>query len=361
MRLKIGLFAVLLLLLVAPVLAQDVDNLAAIMDSTLTAVEEEFPFVPGFSVAVVKDGAVIWSGGYGYADVEAGTPATADTLFPAASISKVVTAYAILGMADEGLIDLDAPVNSYLTRWQVTALGRNDPANVTIRRILSHTAGLSAEGYPGFAADAALPTLEEFLDGAGGDPVRMVISAGRTFMYSGGGYTVLQLLIEELSGMSYEDYMQSAVFEPLGMTNSTFVWTPELGAAAQYDRNGEPFLNVVHVDQAAGGLLTSANDLGAFFGALMQDARSGAIFTAAEGTREEYGYGVYVDQTESGERMIWHDGLGRGMHAIFYLFPDAGEGVVILTNTPPGTAVVNPAMCAYDRWSDVDASEFCEG
>jgi len=128
---------VFLMLIVAPAAAQDVDTLAAQMESALDEALATSPTVPGFAVAVIKDGEVIWSDGYGVADVEAGTPVTADTIFPAASISKVVTAYEILSLVDEGLIDLDTPVNSYLTRWQVPALGRNDPDEGVV--ILSNT------------------------------------------------------------------------------------------------------------------------------------------------------------------------------------------------------------------------------
>ena len=345
----------------APAAAQDAESLAAHMDAALTDVLASHPNVPGFAAAIIKDGVVIWSGGYGVADIESGASVTADTPFAAASIAKVVTAYAILGLADEGVIDLDAPVNSYLTRWQVPVLGRNDPDEVTIRRILSHTAGLSAEGYAGFSPDHEIPTLEQFLDGIAGEPVRVIISPGRRFMYSGGGYTVLQLLIEELTGESYADYMQQTVLEPLGMEHSSFEWFHDLGAATQYDVNGSVFPGVTHVDQAAGGLYTSANDLATFFAALLHDDRAAAIFTPNEHTDPDpYGFGVYVDQTESGETMIWHDGLGRGMHAIFTLFPEHDEGVVVLTNSPAGNAVVDEVMCAYDSWSEVEAPRACE-
>ncbi len=144
-------------------------------------------------------------------------------------------------------------------------------------------------------------------------------------------------------------------------THSSFEWSPELGAATQYDVNGDVFPGVTHVDQAAGGLYTSANDLAAFFAALLHDDRAEAIFTPNVGTENDpYGFGVYVHHTEAGEAMIWHDGLGRGMHAIFYLFPEHNEGVVVLTNHPAGTAVVDEVMCAYDRWSEVEVPRACE-
>lgn len=363
MRMKtVWLIFVLSLLIGAPLRAQEADTtaLADLMNDALPALSAEFHHVPGFAVAIIKDGAVIWSGGYGVADVEAQTPVSASTPFPTASISKVVTAYAALGLAADGVIDLDAPVNGYLTRWQVPVLGRNNADDVTVRRILSHTAGLSAEGYRGFAPGDSLPTLEAFLDGAGGDPVRVMIRPGVRFMYSGGGYTVLQLLIEELTGVPFADYMHTSVFEPLGMEHASFVWTPDLGAAAQYDVNGNVQSNTLHMDQAAGGLYASADDLGAFFAALLEDERSEAIFTAADATDGAYGFGVYIDQTQAGDTMIWHDGLGRGMHAAFYLFPEHNEGVIVLANTPTGNAVVNRVLCLYDGWSAVEAAEFCE-
>lgn len=362
MLVKMFLFTALLLSLsVGATAAQEASDFGALMDAAVPNLLAENPGVPGVAIAVIQDGAVVWSDGYGVADRASEELVTADTPFPVASISKIVTAYALLELVAEGQIDLDAPANSYLTRWQIPALGRNNPDEATIRRILSHTAGLSTDGYPGFTADAELPTLEELLDGTGGDPVRLMITPGRRFMYSGGGYTVLQLMIEELTGETFANYMQRVVLEPLGMEHSSFAWTPELGAATQYNRNGDVFSNVVHVDQAAGGMYASANDLAAFFVALLQDERAEAIFTPNPGTESEpYGFGAFIDQTPTGEAKLWHDGLGPGMHAMFYLFPAQNAGVVILTNSPSGSALVDPIMCVFERWSQVDAPEFCE-
>ncbi|MEQ1491323.1 MAG: serine hydrolase, partial [Terricaulis sp.] len=158
-----------------------------------------------------------------------GEPVDRDTLFQVASLSKWVTAWGVMTLVDEGRIDLDAPISTYLTRWHLPD-GAFDETQVTARRLLSHTAGLTdGLGYGGFTPGQTVQGLEDSLTHASdASPdadgrVRVGAEPGENFLYSGGGYALLQLVIEEVSGEPFNDYMQRAVLSPLGMTRSTFV------------------------------------------------------------------------------------------------------------------------------------------
>ena len=229
--------------------------------------------VPGVAIALVQDGALTWTRGFGFADREKRMPVTSQTVFQVASISKSVAAWGVMTLAEQGQIDLDAPVERYLTRWHLPAAdsGVYD-SEVTTRRLLSHTAGLSLHGYPGFDPDSGpLPTLEANLSGAtnGAGDVHVAFRPGTRWEYSGGGFTILQLLVEERSGKSFVDYMRQAVLEPLGMHSSSYDWLPGLRArtAVAYDRAGRRLPNYRFTELAAAGLYTTAEDLGRFVAA----------------------------------------------------------------------------------------------
>ncbi len=351
---------------VQPAAAQDDTSgfVEALNESVPTLLEAQQ--VPGAALALIRNNEVVWSQGFGVTDMDGGVPVTADTPFSVESIGKALTAWEIMRLVEAGKLDLDAPANGYLTRWQITGIGRNNPDDATIRRILSHTAGLSVDGYPGFTVDDSLPTLEEFLDGAGAaDQVRMLTPAGRRFSYSGGGYTALQLLIEEISGEPFADVMQHDVLDPLGMTHSSFVWSPELEAATAYRSNGQVEDRVVHLDLAAGGLYTSANDLARFFSAGMigdwlTPESIALMHTPAEGTSGDYGFGNFLFKLADGTPVVWHDGIGYGVRSIFLLLPQSGDGLIILTNKGDGNRIFRDLICAWDNWLHGEQTRLCK-
>ncbi len=204
--------------------------------------------------------------------VSHGRPVQRDTLFQVASLSKWITAWGVMTLVESGRIDLDAPVSRYLTRWRLppSAYG-ND--GVTVRRLLSHTAGLTdGLGYGGFAPGAMPQTLEQSLTHArdaspGADgAVRVGIAPGSEWRYSGGGYTLLQLIIEEVSGEAFNTYMQRAVLQPLGMTHSTFE-LPKARSAEVADFFAPDGARATHyrfTAKAAASLYTSSADLTRF-------------------------------------------------------------------------------------------------
>ncbi len=323
--------------------------------------------VPGAAVALVRGGEVAWAGGYCLADKGRGVPVTPDTVFQAASISKSVTAWGVLRLVEEGRLDLDVPVEHYLTRWHLPT-SQYDPAGVTIRRLLAHSAGLSLHGYPGMPPTHTLPSLEASLSGDNGGvgDVRIALEPGAQFSYSGGGYTLLQLVVEEVTGEQFAAYMQRAVLEPLGMTRSGFAWRPDLRAATAtgYDAAGRPLPNFLFTEQAAAGLYTTAADLARFVAAGMAGPRGElagrgvlapatvallfAPFTLPDHTTTSLAYAL--ETLPDGTMAAEHAGTNRGWNGQFVLLPDRREGIVILTNSDNGAAVIASALGAWGQW-----------
>ncbi|MEQ1929685.1 MAG: serine hydrolase domain-containing protein [Parvularculaceae bacterium] len=287
--------------------------------------------------------------------VSKGAPVDRDTLFQVASLSKWATAWGVMTLVERGAIDLDAPVSKYLTRWSLPP-SEFDNDKVTVRRLLSHLAGLSdGLGYAGFEQGAPMPTLEESLTRAsdaspGADGrVRVGEEPGSKFEYSGGGYTLLQLLIEETSGQSFNDYMEGAVFGPLGMSSSTFV--PDAGAEARiaeiYGADGALAARRNFVSLAATSLYTSSADMARFVaahrpGAAGEPAGRGVLkpgtlkaMRAPEASvfgAAIWGLGVilYADNNR-GDYIIGHDGSNEpAINTSVRLDPDTGDGVVVL-------------------------------
>lgn len=204
-----------------------------------------------------------------------GAPVTSDTVFQLASLSKWVAAWGVMALVEDGKIDLDAPVETYLTRWHLPS-GSYDSRGVTVRRLLTHTAGLKDDlGYTGFGDPSEVQCLEDSLTRAA-DPrpgadgiVRVGQEPGVSWRYSGGGFTLLQLLIEEVSGQSFSDYMRDRILRPLDMTHSGYsladVDPRELALSYDSDGTTSPFRSFTAL--AAASLYSTATDMGLFLAA----------------------------------------------------------------------------------------------
>ncbi|MFK7817287.1 MAG: serine hydrolase domain-containing protein, partial [Planctomycetaceae bacterium] len=233
---------------------------------------------PGASVAVVKNGKVIWAAGVGQSRSEEGKAVTEATLFQAASISKPVTALAALRLVQKGVIDLDKPINSQLQAWKVPNSGKAKGDPITLRHILSHTAGLTVHGFAGYRVGKPVPTLIQVLNGqqpANSSRVRANRTSGTKYKYSGGGYCVAQLLIQEKTNKAFAAAMNDLVLKPLQMKASTY--QQPLPAALHdraasghrsrsFFRKGSVVRGEWHVypEQAAAGLWTTPSDLARF-------------------------------------------------------------------------------------------------
>lgn len=181
--------------------------------------------VPGLSLAIIQGGKIVKVKGYGVTDKESKTPITPSTLFQAGSVSKSVAALGALSLVEKGKLTLDEDVNAKLTTWKVPENEFTKQKRVTLRGILSHTAGLTVHGFGGYAVDAQKPTLVQVLNGekpANSPAIRVDIVPGSAWRYSGGGYTVMQQMLLDITGTSFPEFMWQTVLEPLNMASSTY-------------------------------------------------------------------------------------------------------------------------------------------
>jgi CubicO group peptidase (beta-lactamase class C family) len=316
---------------------------------------------PGLAMALVQDGEVVWVAGYGLADPATGQPVTASTRFQAASLAKPVTAWGVLRLVERGRIGLDEPIIGRLRRWRPPP-SPFDADGLTVRRLLSHTAGLSVHGYVGLTSDRPLPSIEASLSGETGDgfPVELLEAPGRRWLYSGGGYSLLQLLVEELTGRPFADHMRVEVLEPLGMTASSFQWRRTAVTACPHDADGGRIPDFCFAEQAAAGLVTTAPDLARFLAAAVAGPRGeppgrGVLspagvrlaLTAAPATEGRWGLGYGLGLTPGGDLLAYHEGANRGWRAGLALLPDRRSGIAVLAN---GDAGSGPIDVVVQQW-----------
>lgn len=304
--------------------------------------------IPGISVAVIDGGAVVWARGFGAAEI-AGRPVTDNTLFQACSMSKPVAALAIMREVERGGFDLGRPVNEYLSAWRVPDSELSRGEAVTLARLLSHTAGLSVPGFPGYSEGVPLPTIPQVLDGvppANTAPVRVIISPGTKEAYSGGGTTVAQLALEERSGVPFAEFLTDEVLRPIGMSRSLFA--TELPhalkptAASGHTTDGPIVKGRWHryVELAAAGLWTTARDYAVFLIAMQHalGGRAGSIVSqqAADAmmTRQPNShFGLGFELTGTGESIRFgHSGGNAGFRCDARAYCRLGKGAVVLTN-----------------------------
>lgn len=336
-----------------------------LLDEVVPLFQHEFQ-VPGSAVALIRQGDIIFKQGYGYSDADKRRPVTPETVFNVASISKSVAAWGILHLVEQEILEMDGPVEQYLTRWKLPD-SRFDAAGVTVRRLLSHTAGLSLHGYPGWGPDDELPVLEESLSGItnGSGDVRLIREPGSRWQYSGGGYTLLQLLIEEVTGLSFDEYMRNTVLEPLGMLRSGFTPTPDIlaGSSTAFNERGEPTPSPRFTAQAAAGLYTTVEDLAKFAAAAVTNTDGGKpgrgilnpetvtlMMTPAPGTNNIYGLGYSLQPFDENRSAAGHSGANRGWHALFHILPDTGDGIVVVTNGSNGWIIHRQVYNYWVAW-----------
>lgn len=315
--------------------------------------------VPAVSVAVARDGELHWAAGYG-------DGVASETLFQAASLSKAVAAAGIVTLARERGVDLDADLTSQIPRVDL-ASKKSKEVRVTLRGLLSHTAGATVSGFPGYAVGADLPTNLELI---GGSPrtntPRVTIdpdAAGR-FRYSGGGYQIAQAWAEEVSGETFASLMDRLVLAPLGMQSSSFVQPPSAEFVSTHDiataagGDGQPIAGGWHVypEQAAAGLWTTSSDYLRFLIALMR-ASNGSTDTGLDPAvaREmvtpvsaQYGLGIGIESVE-GETRWGHSGSNAGYRSLMAAFPERGDAIVVLTNKPQGFPLASEIMRGADH------------
>lgn len=314
--------------------------------------------VAGVSVAVIADGRLLWAKGYGLK--QAGTTDSVDTetVFSVGSVSKVGTAAITLRLVDEGRLDLDRDVNEYLRRWKVPSNELTARERVTLRRIMSHTAGLTVHGFPDYQPDEPLPNIVQILDGtppAKNEPVRVDLLPGSESRYSGGGTTVEQLVIEDVTGLEFAEAARRYLFEPLGMSRSTYEspLPAEHGNIAQaHGPDGEPRALPrgweAMPETAASGLWTTPSDFARLILALIESYQGdGDTFLRYETARDMmtevppgiFGLGPEIDG-EGPTRNFVHGGANDSYRAFMAGYLAEGDGLVIFTNGARGSELI---------------------
>ena len=327
--------------------------------------------VPGVSLAFMDKGKIRWAKGYGYADVESQRKVNKETLFQAASISKPVAAMAALELVEEGLIDLDRDVNDYLKGWQVENNEYTVEQKVTLRRILSHSAGLTVHGFGGYAKTDTIPEIMDILNGEGAANSGRIfpdVLPGTMYRYSGGGYTVMQKMLCDITGKNFPDLMEEMVLSKAGMTSSTYrqpLPGERIGEEAHgYRQDGTEVEGGWHIypEMAAAGLWTTPTDLLKFASEIYHSYHGDqeGILTP-EMTRqmltpqlESHGLGPGLSGNEA-YRAFGHGGSNEGFKCTLFVFLSAGQGVAIMTNGDQGGQLCTEVLRSFSRvldWPD---------
>lgn len=327
--------------------------------------------IPGVSIAVINDYQLEWACGYGVR--KRGEPEHIDTetVFQACSISKAVTAIAVLRLVEEGRLDLDADVNLFLKSWKVSANGSWQP-KVSIRQVLSHTAGISVQGFPGYYRDQDIPTLLEILDGeqpANTPEIRVTTIPGLRFRYSGGGYCILQQLLMDVIKEPFPNLMHELVLSPLGMNDSAYEQPlpPHRSkmAAAGHRSSGKPVAGdwYIYPELAAAGLWTTPSDL-AHFALELQCAREGKPhqLLSTQMVKElltpqshgddpkvgDMGLGVFV-QGAGPDARFGHPGDNTGFTSCWVSLMHGGRGCILMTNSDNGWSLQQEVLRAIGQ------------
>ncbi|HWW24459.1 MAG TPA: serine hydrolase [Caulobacter sp.] len=307
-----------------------------------------FYAVPGVSLAFFDADRIRWTRQYGLADAVTRRPVTDRTLFQASSISKLVTALATLRLVRDGRLSLDEDVNARLVGWKVPENDYTRVEKVTVRRLLSHTAGVTVGGFSGYAPGAPLPTTRQILEGAppaNSPPITIDVTPGSTYRYSGGGYVILQQLFEDVTGEPFASTLAHQVLAPAGMTRSTYAQplTNRLRpfAASGHAADGTPMPGggAVFPEVAPAGLWSTPSDLARLaieFGREL-DGRSDRILDSTMARRmlerQSGDWGLGVDIGKAGqEPRFSHVGNNPGFQSFLVYFPQRRQGVAIMTN-----------------------------
>lgn len=343
--------------------AQEHLNFTKSLDSILS-IELKENNVPGMAIAIIEDRQLIYKKGIGFANIDAQTKMTTSTGFNIGSISKMFTAWGIMKLVEKEQIHLDVPVENYLTRWKLPE-SNFDNNKVTVRALLSHTAGLSVHGYPGFPTNDKLPTLEASLNGDNGpvrvdEKVEIVIEPQTKFDYSGGGYTILQLLIEEVTGESFEIYMRNEIFKPLKMKYTSFTIDKKIleNSAKPYDENGKEVGMEYFTAKAAAGLQTNLEDL-----IIFAEATLNGNVVLKTSTIEEMMVLIPITRFKRGAQglgyqayllgpitAIGHAGSNTGWEAGFMMDIESNSAIIMLTNGSKGKNVAKAMLRRWAKW-----------
>jgi len=306
--------------------------------------------VNGISMAVVNDFKLEWARGYGWADSGERRIVDVKTLFQAGSISKSLNAVGVLALVQKGKLDLYADINQYLQSWKFPYDSMAKGKKICLANLLSHTAGLTVHGFPGYEFGDTIPELSQVLDGrrpANTAAVRSAFEPSLRFQYSGGGTTISQLIVQDITGEPYAKYMSESVLVPMGMTASSYDQPPAMDKrnqlATAYYNDGKPVRGKYHIypEQAAAGLWTNPSDLSKY----IIETQLSLLGKSSEVLNQQMTrlrLTPYIDSTaalgvfivkKGDEKYFSHNGVDEGFVAMYYGSLEGGKGLVIMANT----------------------------
>lgn len=319
------------------------DKLDALVEAKMRAAN-----ITGLSLAVIHEGKLIKAQGYGLADKSSRKPVTTETLFQAASISKPVAALGALRLVEQRVFSLDADVNTVLKKWKLPENKFTQEKKVTLRGILSHTAGLTVHGFGGYEVGGPVPRLRQVLDGttpANSAAVRVESVPGSRWSYSGGGYTVMQQMVLDTTPKPFPQFMAETVLLPLGMKSSTYEQPLPASrashAATGHYADGTPVKGRWHIypEMAAAGLWTTASDLARFITGVRQAyaGESNSVISQSMAVQmltvqmDDDGLGLFL--TGSGDSLRFsHNGRNEGFDSFLMGYARKAQGIAILIN-----------------------------
>lgn len=315
----------------------------------------EYYHVPGVSIAVVNNGEIDWANGFGFANTKTKKIIEPETLFQAASISKPFTALGVLKLLEDGKIDLDEDVNTYLKGWKIPENKFTEIEKVTVRRLLTHTAGITVHGFQGYKEKDVFPTTLMVLKGEGNSSAIYVDTIpGSIWRYSGGGYTIIQKLIEDITGLPFAEYMDLNILGPLGMHNSTFEQPLPIelhfNASAAHNSRGKVVRGLWHnyPEIAAAGLWSTPTDLALYCMAIQHILLGKSKGILSKETLEimltkhknDWGLGLFIENEGKALRFA-HGGTNEGFNSNLFSFAYQGKAIIILTNGDNGGELIS--------------------
>jgi CubicO group peptidase (beta-lactamase class C family) len=312
--------------------------------------------VPALSIAVIEDYKIAWAKGYGTIGMGSNAPMTTKTLFQAGSISKPVAATGALYLVEHGKLSLDEDVNVKLKTWKVPENEFTKEQKVTLRRLMSHTGGLTVHGFPGYDVDEKIPTLVQIFNGAqpaNTAPIRVDVVPGTLERYSGGGVTIEQQLMMDVTGKAFPEFMRETVLDKIGMTDSSYEQPLPAARAAMTAigtySDGKPVHGKWHVypEMAAAGLWTTPTDLAKFAIEIANSRHGKSNRVLSQKMTEEMltpvmegaGLGFFMEKENPGQ--FGHNGADEGFQALLTMNSETGKGVAIMADSDNGIAVAN--------------------
>lgn len=380
-----------LLLALVPVLSADSDvsdpRIAAVENGLLPAVWiEGVPGwtlaermaalnVPGVSVAVIHDSELAWAKGYGVKNAADGSPVTTSTLFQAASISKPVAAMGALRLVQEERMSLVDDIRDVLESWSLPDNRFSRENTLTLTHLLSHSGGVTVHGFAGYAKDEDRPSLIQVLNGeppANSAPILLDSTPGDSFRYAGGGTSIMQQAVIDVTGMQFPAYLKASVLDPIGMTSSTYEQplpdARHAEAAAGHLQDGLPTSGAWHIypEMAAAGLWTTPTDLARFAleiqhslqglsnRVLSQEMTERMLTPVVQGGGPggSIGLGLFLEDRKGGNTYFQHGGSNQGFKCQLYAHRDKGYGAVVMTNGDNGSRLASELLRSIAREYD---------